>query len=82
MAWKIRRKAKRDGLSILHEEQDGVMARTGSIDDIAAFMASKAEPFCATCGGENDLLMVGNCGMWGCPLCDAEEQESNGSGNN
>ena len=67
MAWKIKRKIKRDGLRILHPESDGVSA---SVGDVASFMADKAEPFCSTCGGDNDFYQDGPGIVWGCALCD------------
>jgi putative hemolysin len=72
MAWKIRKKPKQELASV----------QVGSAEEIASFLASKAEPFCPTCGGENDFVSDEGGSMWGCPLCDGPEQGGTGSGNN
>ncbi len=66
MAWKIRRKSARGRMSMTGER---------SIDQMAAFMAEKAEPFCSKCGKENALYKDGPSSIWGCYFCDVLEGE-------
>lgn len=66
MAWKIRRKSARGRVQTTCDR---------SIDQMAAFMTGKAEPFCATCGKENDLYNDAGSFIWGCYFCDILEKQ-------
>ena len=67
MAWKIRRKYKRDGVC--------VMVGTMDEHERAVLLAGPGQPVCEVCNGEMDWYHVGPEKQWLCTVCGVEGEE-------
>lgn len=67
MAWKIKRKIKRDGVCIMHDMP--------MPSEMACFREGREEAECGMCGREMELNQEDGYKSWSCSVCRVEGEE-------